>query len=325
MVLLLPLATSCTTGVRPVESAAYRPENHPGPAMESAAAYTLMGGDVLDIIYQVRPRKIDHYRLNIQDVIEIRFPAMPEHNHQQVVRADGMITLPYIQDVYVLGLTPREATQKVRAALQDVLRMPEIYILIKEFGAGTKELKKVITTASRGQSKLLTVRPDGVVTFPLIGDMRVADQTIPDVSNRVNTAYKKLYPELQVDVILFQTAGTYVYVFGEVAHPGAYKIIKPITYVNALVLAGGTTPKARLSDVVVSHRTGNKMICHIVDLKSGLEGRTSAYTPVLPETVIYVPPRPLSTAAQVAKELSELTFFTGWGLSFSWELESDGQ
>ena len=319
--MLIIFLGACSTDIQESRSPVCFNNSSKGPTIERFDEYHLKGGDILDIIYQVRPQKIDEYRLNIQDVVEVRFPFMPNDNIQQVIRPDGMITLPYINDISVLNLTPEEATKKIRLAYKEILRFPDIYIIVREFGAGTKELKKVITTASRGQSKLLTIRPDGDVTFPLIGDIPVVEKTIPEISKTVNSLYKKLYPELQVDVILYKTIGNFVYVLGEVKRPGAYKINRPVTIYQALSLASGSTPAARLGDVVVLRRKGATMVCRVIDVKSGF---TSAKNPVFvllrPDDIVYVPKRRLATAAQIAKEISDLIFFRGYSLGFSWEL-----
>lgn len=319
--LLLVFLGACSTGIQESRHPVYFENSNKGPTIERFDEYHLRGGDILDIIYQVRPQKIGEYRLNIQDVIKVRFPSMPEHDIQQVIRPDGMITLPYIGDINVLNLTPEAATKKIRLFYKEILRLPDIYLIVKEFGAGTKELKRVITTASRGQSKLLTVRPDGVVTFPLIGDMLVVEKTIPEISSVVNKQYKELYPELQVDVILYKAVGSYVYVLGEVRRPGAYTINRPVTIYQALSMGGGLTPVARLDDVVMMRRKGATMECRIVDVKSVLTaGKESVYVLLKPDDIIYVPKRRLATAAQIAKEISDLIFFRGYSLGFSWEV-----
>jgi len=282
--------------------------------------YRVVCGDIFDIIYQIRPFIINSYKLKIQDVVEIRFPSMREHNFKQIIRTDGKITLPYINDLKIVSLTTEEATKKIRTAYKDIFRFPDAFLLLKEFGTGTKELKKVITTSSRGQSKLITVRPDGVITFPLIGDQFVAGLTFPEISTDINKKYQEVYPELQVDVILYKTAGTHIYVTGEVGRPGVYTINRPTTVRIALAMAGGATSKARTGDIIISRRKGEKMLCRIINLK---DKKSDLITLLEPDDIIYVPKRRLSTAAEIASEISEVSFFRGYSVGFSWQLHSD--
>ncbi|QTA90747.1 polysaccharide biosynthesis/export family protein [Desulfonema magnum] len=300
-------------------------ENDSGPVPEYFHEYRLMSGDLLDIIYKINLIKTDKYRLNTADVVEIRFPSMSDHNTQQVIRSDGMITLPYVGDISVIGLTTQEAAEKLREAYKTVLRFPDIYLLLKEeSGARIRELRRVITSFSQGQTRVLTVRPDGVITFPLIGDMSVAGKTIPEVSEAVNQSYKQQYPELQADIILSETAGFFVYVFGEVGRPGAYEMKQSMTLIKALAMAGGPKASARLRNVALSHRKGSVMECRIIDLEARLKGEKKCVSQLLrPDDIIYVPKRPLATAAQIAKEISGITFFRGFSLGASWKLDDE--
>ncbi len=284
--------------------------------------YRIRVGDILEIIYEIHPLKTDEYRLDIQDVVEVRFLSMPELNYPQTIRPDGRITLPYIGDIEVLNSTSAQATRRIRSAYENILRFPDVFLVIKEFGAGTKELKEVIKTSSRGQSKLLTVRPDGRATFPMIGEMFVAEETVPNLSSQVNESYKKLYRGLHVDVILSKTSGIFVYILGEVENPGAYEIKRPVTVIEALAMAGGPTVSAKLRHVALSQRDGPDMISRIVDMEARLNGKRKMIAGLLkPDAIVYVPKRPLATAAQIAKEISQVTFFRGFSIGGSWKLE----
>jgi polysaccharide export outer membrane protein len=294
----------------------FSPDDTPASA-EQFDEYRMRTGDVLELVYQIRPVKTDNYYLNIEDVVEIRFPSMPENDTQQIVRSDGKITLPYIGDVTVVGLTPGEATQSLRSAYQNVLRFPDIYLVLKESGGLLRELKKL-----QGQTKLLTVRPDGVITFPLLGDMPVVGKTVPEVSASLNDLYSQHYPEVQADIILSKTAGMFVYVLGEVNRPGAYEMKRPMTLTEVLSTAGGITESAKLSHVALSHRKGTVMTCRIIDFEARLNGEKERKADMLnPDDVVYIPKRPLATAAQAAKEISELLFFRGFSVGTSWKLD----
>ena len=136
--------------------------------------------------------------------------------------------------------------------------------------------------------------------------------------------YKSLYPELQVDVILYKTMGNFVYVLGEVKRGGAFPINRPISMHEALALAGGLTPEARLEDTILAHRRGDVMKCQRVNFADKiLLGGEHRVALLRPDDIVFVPKRRLATVAQIAREISDVTFFNGWNLGFSWELYSD--
>lgn len=291
------------------------------PATRRFTDYRLGSGDILDIVYQIQQPETELYRLKIQDRVEIRFPSMPDQNQEQEVRTDGMISLPFVDDIAIGGLTLNQATRKLQATYKAVLRFPDVYIILKESDARIQELKMVIGTATRGQSRLLKVRPDGFVTFPIIGELLVAGQTIPQVTATVNDLYHRRHPELRVDVILEQMADRFFYVIGEVKKAGAYKIERPITVQESLALAGGPTSTSRLQDVILARRKGDIVKYDRVDLKH--LGRDTKAIAVQADDIILVPRTKLATAAEIANELSQILFFRGVSVGFNYRLDEE--
>ncbi len=73
------------------------------------------------------------YRIALGDQLDIRFFNNPEFNQQVTVRPDGKVTLPYIDDVQVAGLTPAEIDDLVTERFREVLLRPEITIIVRQF------------------------------------------------------------------------------------------------------------------------------------------------------------------------------------------------
>lgn len=321
--LIVIILSACSAGINSKSdfvSQDPRPEMRE-PATRRFADYRLGSGDVLDIIYQIQQPEIDRYRLKIQDRVEIRFPSMPDQNQEQQIRTDGMISLPFVDDIVIAGLTIDQATRKLQATYKAVLRFPDIYLVLKKSDALIEELKMVIGTATQGQSRLLKVRPDGFVTFPIIGDLLVDGQTIPQVTATVNKRYNRRHPELRVDVILEQMADRVFYVIGEVKNAGAYKIERPITVQESLALAGGPTSTSRLQDVILARRKGDIMKYNRVNLKH--LGRDTKTIAVQADDIILIPRRKLATAAEIANELSQILFFRGGSVGFNYRLDEE--
>ncbi len=283
------------------------------PLEQFPGEYILRPGDVLDVIYQVRAKEVSEYHLDIQDVVELRFVSMPEHNQEQIIRADGLVTLPWIGDVRVLGLTPEEATRTIRRAYKGILRDPEVYLIVKESGASLNEFKRAIAAEDEGQSKLITIRPDGFITLPVVGEMRAAGRGVKALAAGINQAYHAYYPELFVDVILDKSPDQRIFVIGEVNEPGAFVIYRPTEIGQALAMAGGPNADARLNEVIIVRREGKETKARKIDYKSIVEGYVDQGAPLLrPDDVVYVPRRPLATAAQISFEIRRVLMFRGW-------------
>jgi len=136
--------------------------------------YKIRPGDVLEIIYHTMYEENPAtYILEIQDAVRVEFLNQPSLDRTVRIRTDGKITLPIIGDVRAAGLTTRQLKQELLKEYKKYLIDPIITIYLKEFNVKIRELKKAITTAPRGQSKIVPVRPDGYISLPYIGDIKV--------------------------------------------------------------------------------------------------------------------------------------------------------
>lgn len=99
------------------------------------------------------------------------------------------------------------------------------------------------------------VRPDGKFSFPLAGDVLAAGQSIEQIREELVRKLSKYIPDLVVSVSTIQIGGNKVYVIGQVNRPGEFIANPQLDIVQALAVAGGTTPFAELNDIRVLRRT----------------------------------------------------------------------
>ena len=100
------------------------------------------------------------------------------------------------------------------------------------------------------------VRPDGGLSFPLVGDIEAKGHTLREVREMLAERLKPYIPDPVVTVAIKEIGGDHVYVLGRVNRPGEYPFSQPIDVMQALSLAGGTTPFASLNHIVILHRDG---------------------------------------------------------------------
>jgi polysaccharide export outer membrane protein len=99
------------------------------------------------------------------------------------------------------------------------------------------------------------VRPDGGFTFPLAGDMTALGKTVEDIRKEISDRLVRYIPDLVVTVAVKEINGNKVYVIGQVNKPGAFVMNPRVDVMQALSIAGGTTPFAKLDDIVVLRRS----------------------------------------------------------------------
>lgn len=104
--------------------------------------------------------------------------------------------------------------------------------------------------------RTLIIRPDGKFSFPLTGEVHAAGRTPDDIRADIEGRLKKYIPEPVVTVTVEDVAGNRVYVIGQVKKPGAFVMNPRLNVLQALSLAEGATPFAKLDDILVIRGTG---------------------------------------------------------------------
>jgi polysaccharide biosynthesis/export protein len=99
--------------------------------------------------------------------------------------------------------------------------------------------------------KLIVVRPDGKFSFPLAGEIPATGRSVAQVQKEIEGKLKTFIPEPVVTVSVTEIGGNRVYIIGQVNKPGAYIMNPQLNVLQALSLAGGTTPFASLNDIKV--------------------------------------------------------------------------
>jgi len=104
------------------------------------------------------------------------------------------------------------------------------------------------------QSEVL-VRPDGKFSFPLAGDIQARGRSIEEIRLKLTERLKQYIPDLVVSVSVLAINGNKVFVIGQVNRPGEIIANPQIDVMQALSIAGGTTPFAELNDISILRRT----------------------------------------------------------------------
>lgn len=100
------------------------------------------------------------------------------------------------------------------------------------------------------------IRPDGKFSFPLAGEVQASGRTADEVRADIEGKLGKFIPEAVVTVIVEDFAGNRIYVIGQVNKPGMFIMNPQLTVLQALSLAGGHTPFAKLDDISIVRGVG---------------------------------------------------------------------
>lgn len=98
------------------------------------------------------------------------------------------------------------------------------------------------------------VRPDGMISFPLAGDMAAEGKTVETLRADLAKRLGKYIPNVNVTVALSKMLSYKIYVMGRVNKPGEYLVGHYTDVLQALSLAGGLTPFAAENDIKIVRR-----------------------------------------------------------------------
>jgi polysaccharide export outer membrane protein len=126
------------------------------------------------------------------------------------------------------------------------------------YTVGAGDVLQVRAWKNDALSQRVTVRPDGFVTLPLIGDVTASGRNVEAIAGEIARRASRFYTEMPVVAVEVAELHSYrVYVLGEVARPGELTPRGPITVLQALALAGGFTRFAAPDGVVIVRRDGH--------------------------------------------------------------------
>ena len=121
---------------------------------------------------------------------------------------------------------------------------------------GPEDVLKVAVWKDEQLTQETVVRPDGMITFPLIGDVAAAGRTAEDVRNEIAKRLSKYLPNPHVMVSVLKVLSNRIYVLGRVNKPGEYLVGHYTDVLQALSMAGGLTPYASENDIKIMRRGG---------------------------------------------------------------------
>ncbi len=264
--------------------------DRPMPKIEHE--YELGPGDILEIVYHYTPKPDNkEYILSVADVLKVEFAYHPDMDRELTIRPDGNITMPKKGAVLALGLSPNQLQDKIKEIYSKEFIDPVVTVTMIQYNRTIDRLKKAITTAARGQSKLTAIRPDGYVSFPVITDVLAAGKTLPELKATVQEKYKEQIDNLTVTMILKDMKANLAYIHGEVKTPNSYLMNGNLTLSQLISRAGGLKDTAeRRTILVISRDKHRRPWGRIVNLEKVIEMGDISQDIVLNQyDVVYVP------------------------------------
>ena len=140
----------------------------------------------------------------------------------------------------VSQITKTPASVRSTVNKPSATQVPHSYTV--DYAIGPEDVLEILVWKNTDLSKVVTVRPDGMISLPLIGEIRVAGRTAATLREVIRERLGEYQKTPEVSVIVQEVNSYNIYILGEVASPGKYQLKSHVTLLQAISLAGGFTP-----------------------------------------------------------------------------------
>jgi polysaccharide export outer membrane protein len=121
--------------------------------------------------------------------------------------------------------------------------------------------------------KDLIILPDGMISFPLAGELLAKGKTVTDLQKSITQKLKDYISDPVVTVSVVGVTGNNIHIVGKVSSPGSIVMRQKMDVMQALSLAGGLSPYAKEADIIVLRRLNDKQQVIPVDYSSLKQGK----------------------------------------------------
>jgi len=231
--------------------------------------------------------------LGAGDVVRVSVFGNPDLALETKISEDGKITYPLVGLVDVKDLSPAQAEARIAGLLErgGFIKHAQVNVMVTSFQSQQVSVLGSVNRPGRypmdGQRNLIDmialaggVNPDGgdVISVIRRRDGKPVQQTV-DLAAMVRTADMSKNLELKGGDVIYVERAPRFYIYGEVQHPGVYRLERNMTVVQALSAGGGLSARGTVRGVEIKRRDGDG---NTVALKPGLDD------PLQVDDVVYV-------------------------------------
>jgi polysaccharide biosynthesis/export protein len=159
-----------------------------------------------------------------------------------------------------------------------------------DYTIGPGDVLDISVWKDEALTKSLVVLPDGKISFPLIGELRVGGKTVAQIKAEIEAKIIRYVPDVVLSVDVRQLNSMIVYVIGKVNNPGRFVMTGYLNVLQALSSAGGLNPFAKKGQIKVFHQDGDRTVIYAFDYEEVASGANlSQNIPLKRGDVIVVP------------------------------------
>lgn len=155
---------------------------------------------------------------------------------------------------------------------------------------GADDVLSIVFWKDKDMTNDVTVRPDGMISLPLLNDISAAGLTPSQLRDRLMEESQKLMEDPNVTVVVKQINSRKVFITGQVGKVGPYSLTGPMTVMQLLSMVGGVGEFANSKNIIILRTENGRQISHKFNYKEVIAGKKLAQNIELkPGDTIVVP------------------------------------
>ena len=200
-------------------------------------------------------------------MLTLNLAALPLH-------AQGPPDLAKDKEPYVAPEANHKSAKPSDAGLG--LTPPEVLIPVKppsDFKIGVADELVISVWHEPEFSQSVVVRPDGMITLPLLNDIKVLGLSTAEMQALLTEKMKSMVNDPQVTVIVRAINSRKVWLVGNVARQGAFLLIDKKSLLELISEAGGLGPFAKMRSIYILRQVNGKKVRIGFDYKKAVAGK----------------------------------------------------
>ena len=161
---------------------------------------------------------------------------------------------------------------------------------VNEYILGPGDKIEITVYRHNELNKTLLIGPSGRITYPLIGDIQVANLSIFTLRDKIKDGLSKYIISPQVGINISSAQSQKIFVLGEVNTPGIFTMDRPTHIIEAILNAGGFTQDAKQKNVLLIRGDLDNPELKCLNIRKLLKkGDTSQNISLQRGDIVYVP------------------------------------
>ena len=126
-----------------------------------------------------------------------------------------------------------------------------------DYVIGPGDVLDISVWKEQALTKLVTVLPDGKISFPLVGEITAGGKNLAQLTEELEKKLSRFVPDLSLSVVVHKVNSHMIYVIGKVNNPGRFVLNSNIDVLQALSMAGGLNPFAEQGNIKIFREVRN--------------------------------------------------------------------